>query len=161
MLENAAKPNSIINVLIIIALYSIFWVIVTVVLPIISIVLRLHSKESQIINDQTPDIMQDMWTDAGFFNLVAKDCFSFERSYWSNLPSLSKSIITNKSPAFLLYGLLPYWSKIVFANNISSIYLTYLIKIFYRKFLCDFLWIQSISSVRVTSSCIYQVQISH
>jgi len=60
MLENAAKPNSIINVLIIIALYSIFWVIVTVVLPIISIVLRLHSKESQIINDQTPDIMQDM-----------------------------------------------------------------------------------------------------
>jgi len=60
MPENAAKPNAIINGLIIIALYSILWVIVTVVLPIISIVLRLHSKESQIINDQTPDTMQDM-----------------------------------------------------------------------------------------------------
>ena len=57
---NAAKPNTILNGSIIIAVYFIFWVIVTVVLPIISIVLRLHSKESQIINDQTPDIMQDM-----------------------------------------------------------------------------------------------------
>ena len=59
MSENAAKQNPIINVLIIIALYSIFWVIVTVVLPIISIGLRLYSKESQIKNDQTPDTVQD------------------------------------------------------------------------------------------------------
>ena len=59
MSENAAKPNAIINGSIIIAVYFIFWVIVTVVLPIISIGLRLYSKESQIKNDQTPDTMQD------------------------------------------------------------------------------------------------------
>ena len=55
MSENAAKPNAIINGSIIIAVYFIFWVIVTVVLPIISIGLRLYSKESQIINDHTTD----------------------------------------------------------------------------------------------------------
>ena len=60
MTENTAKPNAILNGSIIIAVYFIFWVIVTVVLPIISIGLRLYSKESQIINDQTPDTMQDM-----------------------------------------------------------------------------------------------------
>ena len=49
----------IINGSIIIAVYFIFWVIVTVVLPIISIGLRLYSKESQIINDQAPDTLQD------------------------------------------------------------------------------------------------------
>ena len=59
MSENAAKPNAIINGSIIIAVYFIFWVIVTVVLPIISIGLRLYSKESKIKNDQTPDTMQD------------------------------------------------------------------------------------------------------
>jgi len=59
MSENAAKPNSIINGSIIIAVYFIFWVIVTVVLPIISIGLRLYSKESQIINDQASDNLQD------------------------------------------------------------------------------------------------------
>ena len=59
MSENAAKPNAIINGSIIIAVYFIFWVIVTVVLPIISIGLRLYSKEAQIINDQAPDTLQD------------------------------------------------------------------------------------------------------
>ena len=59
MSENVAKPNAIFNGSIIIAVYFIFWVIVTVVLPIISIGLRLYSKESQIINDQTPDNLQD------------------------------------------------------------------------------------------------------
>ena len=59
MSENAAKPNAIINGSIIIAVYLIFWVIVTVVLPIISIGLRLYSKESQSINDHTPDTVQD------------------------------------------------------------------------------------------------------
>ena len=59
MSEKAAKPNAIINGSIIIAVYFIFWVIVTVVLPIISIGLRLYSKESQSINDQTPDTVQD------------------------------------------------------------------------------------------------------
>ena len=59
MPENAAKPNAIINGSIIIAVYFIFWVIVKVVLPIISIGLRLFSKESQIINDQAPDALKD------------------------------------------------------------------------------------------------------
>ena len=59
MSENAAKPNAIINGSIIIAVYFIFWVIVTVVLPIISIGLRLYSKESQIINDQAPGTLKD------------------------------------------------------------------------------------------------------
>ena len=59
MSENTAKPNAIINGSIIIAVYFIFWVIVTVVLPIISIGLRLYSKESQIINDHSTDTVQD------------------------------------------------------------------------------------------------------
>ena len=59
MSENTAKPNAIINGSIIIAVYFIFWVIVTVVLPVISIGLRLYSKESQSINDHTPDTVQD------------------------------------------------------------------------------------------------------
>ena len=59
MSENTAKPNAIINGSIIIAVYFIFWVIVTVVLPIISIGLRLYSKESQSINDHTSDTVQD------------------------------------------------------------------------------------------------------
>ena len=59
MSENAAKPNAIINGSIIIAVYFIFWVIVTVVLPIISIGLRLYSKESQIKNDKAHDTLQD------------------------------------------------------------------------------------------------------
>ena len=59
MSENAKKPYAIIDGSIIIAVYFIFWFIVTVVLPIISIGLRLYSKESQIRNDQDPDTMQD------------------------------------------------------------------------------------------------------
>ena len=59
MPENAAKPNAIINGSIIIAVYLILWVFVKVVLPIISIGLRLFSKESQIINDQAPDTLKD------------------------------------------------------------------------------------------------------
>ena len=59
MSENAREPNAIINSSIMIAVYFIFWIIVTVVLPIISIGLRLYSKESQSINDQTPDTVQD------------------------------------------------------------------------------------------------------
>ena len=59
MSENAAKPNAIINGSIIIAVYFIFWVIVTVALPLMSIGLRLFSKESQIISDQASDTLQD------------------------------------------------------------------------------------------------------
>jgi len=59
MSENATKPNVILNGSIIIAVYFIFWVVVTVVFPIISLGLRLYSKESQIINEQAPDTLQD------------------------------------------------------------------------------------------------------
>jgi len=59
MSKNKAKQNAIIDASIIIAVYFIFWVIVTVVLPIISIGLRLYSKESKIINDQAPDTPQN------------------------------------------------------------------------------------------------------
>ena len=57
MSENAAKPNAIINGSIIVAVYFIFWVIVTVVLPIISLGLRLYSKELQTVNDHDQDSM--------------------------------------------------------------------------------------------------------
>jgi len=59
MSKNAAKQNAIINGSIIIAVYFIFWALVTLVLPIISIGLRLYSKESQIKNDQAPSALQD------------------------------------------------------------------------------------------------------
>jgi len=59
MSDNAAKPNTILNGAIIIAMYFVFWVIVTVVLPIISIGIRLYSKESQIVNDLAEDSIQD------------------------------------------------------------------------------------------------------
>ena len=58
MLENTTKTNVIINGSILIAVYLIFWVIVTVILPIISIGLRLYSKGSQIVNDKAPDTLQ-------------------------------------------------------------------------------------------------------
>ena len=59
MSKNESKLNAVIDGIIIIAVYFIFSVIVTVVLPIISIGLRLYSKESQIINDQAQDTPQN------------------------------------------------------------------------------------------------------
>ena len=59
MLENEAKPNTIINGSIIIAVYFIYWIILIIVLPIISIGLRLYSSESKIKNDLATDTMQD------------------------------------------------------------------------------------------------------
>ena len=59
MSEYQAKPNSIINGSIITALYFIIWVIVKLLLPIISIGLRIYTKESQIKNDQIQDNLQD------------------------------------------------------------------------------------------------------
>jgi len=59
MSENVAKPNAIISGSIIIAVYFIFWVIITVVLPIISLGLRLFLKESQITKDQVSESMED------------------------------------------------------------------------------------------------------
>ena len=59
MLENEAKPNTIRNGSIIIAVYIIYWIILIIVLPIISIGLRLYSSESKIKNDLATDTMQD------------------------------------------------------------------------------------------------------
>jgi len=62
MSANAAKPNNIINGSIMIAVYLIFWIIVTILLPIISIGFRLYSKKSQIVNDLGPGNPQDFKT---------------------------------------------------------------------------------------------------
>tara|TARA_B100000686_G_C16431726_1_gene782491 strand:- start:518 stop:700 length:183 start_codon:yes stop_codon:yes gene_type:complete len=59
MSGNAVKQNGVISGSIIIAIYLIFWVIATVLLPIISVGLRLYSKESQIKNEQTQDNLKD------------------------------------------------------------------------------------------------------
>ena len=59
MSENNEKPNNILDISIMIAVYILFWIIVTVLLPIISIGLRLYSKESKIINDTQHDRLQD------------------------------------------------------------------------------------------------------
>ena len=59
MSENKIIPNAIINGSILIAVYLISWVILKVLLPILSIVLRLYSKESKIINDPNQDTLKD------------------------------------------------------------------------------------------------------
>ena len=60
MSEYKAKPNSIIDGSIIITLYFIFWVILTVLMPIIFLVLRLNQKESQICDDLNQNSLQDL-----------------------------------------------------------------------------------------------------
>ena len=59
MSENNEKPKTILDISIMIAVYILFWIIVTVLLPIISIGLRLYSKESKILNDTPNDRLQD------------------------------------------------------------------------------------------------------
>jgi len=46
-----AKPKAILNGSLLIALYFIFWIVVTVVLPILSLGLRLYTKEQGILKD--------------------------------------------------------------------------------------------------------------
>ena len=46
-------PKTILNGSLLIALYFTFWIVVTVVLPIISLGLRLYSKEQGILKDHT------------------------------------------------------------------------------------------------------------
>ena len=48
-----AKPKAILNGSLLIALYFIFWIVVTVVLPILSLGLRLYTKEQGILKDHT------------------------------------------------------------------------------------------------------------
>ena len=59
MSENKEKTNNILDRSIMIAIYIVFWIILTVLLPIISIGLRLYSKESKFINDTPHDRLQD------------------------------------------------------------------------------------------------------
>lgn len=59
MFECKAKKNFIFEKLIAIAVYLIFWVIATFVIPIIYLGLRLYSKESKIISGNTPETLQD------------------------------------------------------------------------------------------------------
>ena len=46
-----AKPKAILNGSLLIALYFSFWIVVTVVLPILSLGLRLYTKERGILKD--------------------------------------------------------------------------------------------------------------
>ena len=46
-------PKTILNGSLLIALYFTFWIVVTLVLPIISLGLRLYSKERSILKDHT------------------------------------------------------------------------------------------------------------
>ena len=51
-----AKSKAILNGSLLIALYFIFWIVVTVVLPILSLGLRLYTKEHGILKDhQEPE----------------------------------------------------------------------------------------------------------
>ena len=50
-----AKPIAILNGSLLIALYFIFWIVVTVVLPILSLGLRLYTKEQGILKDHTQE----------------------------------------------------------------------------------------------------------
>jgi len=48
-----SKPKAILNGSLLIALYFIFWIVVTVVLPILSLGMRLYTKEQGILKDHT------------------------------------------------------------------------------------------------------------
>ena len=50
-----AKPKAILNGSLLIALYFIFWIVVTVVLPIRSLGLRLYTKEQGVLKDNTQE----------------------------------------------------------------------------------------------------------
>ena len=50
-----AKPKAILNGSLIIAIYFIFWIIVTVAMPILSLGIRLYTKEQGILKDHTQE----------------------------------------------------------------------------------------------------------
>ncbi|HIB93893.1 MAG TPA: hypothetical protein EYO60_06285 [Candidatus Lambdaproteobacteria bacterium] len=50
-----AKSKAILNGSLLIALYFVFWIVVAVVLPILSIGLRLYTKEQGILKDHTQE----------------------------------------------------------------------------------------------------------
>ena len=49
------KPKAFLNGSLLIGLYFFFWIIVAVVLPILSIGMRLYSKELNILKDHTQE----------------------------------------------------------------------------------------------------------
>ena len=55
MKAQLAKLKAILDGSLIIALYFIFWIVVTVVLPILSLGLRLYTKEQDILNNHTQE----------------------------------------------------------------------------------------------------------
>ena len=59
MSEYSVKPNDFFDRLITITVHVIFWIIVTFVLPIISLGLRLFLKKSQNTSDHIPESPQD------------------------------------------------------------------------------------------------------
>ena len=50
-----AKSKAILNGSLLIALYFVFWIVVAVVLPILSLGLRLYTKEQGILKDHTQE----------------------------------------------------------------------------------------------------------
>ena len=68
MSECKAKQDSIFEKLNTIVVSLIFWVIATFLIPIVSLVLRLYTKESKIKNDLTQDNLQDSRNKIDFFN---------------------------------------------------------------------------------------------
>ena len=55
MKANLAKLKAILNGSLIIAIYFIFWIVVTVAMPILSLGIRLYTKEQGILKDHTQE----------------------------------------------------------------------------------------------------------
>ena len=49
------KPKALLNGSLLIGLYFLFWIVIAVVLPILSIGMRLYSKELNILKDHTQE----------------------------------------------------------------------------------------------------------
>ena len=49
------KPKAFLNASLLIGLYFLFWIVIAVVLPILSIGMRLYSKELNILKDHTQE----------------------------------------------------------------------------------------------------------
>ena len=49
------KPKALLNGSLLIGLYFLFWIVIAVVLPILSIGMRIYSKELNILKDHTQE----------------------------------------------------------------------------------------------------------
>ena len=65
-----SKPKAILNGSLLIALYFIFWIVVTFVLPILSFGLRLYTKERGILKDHTQE--PEAWKSSRLVNYPVK-----------------------------------------------------------------------------------------